>query len=162
MSDFESIWELVADPEVVRFSSWRIDSRANTKKFVRKAITQARRIKRKKIRLIVENPAGDFIGYLFLHIRNIHIPVAEISYCLRKEYWGQGYGSESVQALLKYAFQKLKLHRVYARVDEKNVRSRKLLDRNGFSYEGKLRQDAMVKGRWRDSLVYSMLAGEYK
>ncbi|HHY47353.1 MAG TPA: GNAT family N-acetyltransferase [Firmicutes bacterium] len=53
-----------------------------------------------------------------------------------KEYWNQGYGRDAVSALVKYAFSKLKLRRVYLRVYQDNVRAVRCYESCGFVKEG--------------------------
>jgi ribosomal-protein-alanine N-acetyltransferase len=69
--------------------------------------------------------------------------------------------TETVRALLDSGFRSIGAHRVYALVDPENTASRQLLTRIGFRLEGHLRKDALIRGEWRDSLVYALLADEW-
>ncbi|RLI02029.1 N-acetyltransferase [Candidatus Bathyarchaeota archaeon] len=82
---------------------------------------------------------------------------AEMGYDLLKEYWGQGYMSEAVQAIIKYGFEELGLVRIEATVDPENIRSIKVLERNGFKHEGTLRKRYYYSGKWRDELFYGLI-----
>jgi ribosomal-protein-alanine N-acetyltransferase len=53
------------------------------------------------------------------------------------------------------------LHRVFALVDPDNGASVRLLERLGFRREGQMRKDSLIRGTWRDSLIYAMLAEEW-
>ena len=62
-----------------------------------------------------------------------------------------------IRALLAYPFEQLKVRRLEANVAKGNKRTRKLLLRVGFKFEGK-RRAAMPDGR--DAIQYSMLRHE--
>ena len=52
------------------------------------------------------------------------------------KYEGKGYASESAQALFKYLFTKKEARRIYAYVEDDNLRSQKLLEKLGMRKEG--------------------------
>lgn len=54
------------------------------------------------------------------------------------------------------------MHRIYATCDPRNIGSSKVLEKVGMTREGRLREDLLIKDRWRDSLVYSILEHENK
>ncbi len=87
---------------------------------------------------------------------------AEFGYWLAQSHWGQGLTSEAVRLFLKYAFETLKLVRLQAHVFHPNIASQKVLTNCGFVLEGRLRKADLHRGVWLDSLVFSMLADEYK
>ena len=66
--------------------------------------------------------------------------VRMLGYWLDETYWGKGYMTESVQGVLKYGFEKLKLSLITATCYPHNKRSQKVLKKNGFIYEGTLHQ----------------------
>ena len=66
--------------------------------------------------------------------------VRMLGYWLDETYWGKGYMTESVQGVLKYGFEKLKLSLITATCYPHNKCSQKVLKKNGFIYEGTLHQ----------------------
>ena len=64
---------------------------------------------------------------------------AEIDYWLGKNYWRRGLATEAMRLVLKFGFKKLKLHRIHAHTFEKNIASRKVLEKCGFKIEGIMR-----------------------
>jgi RimJ/RimL family protein N-acetyltransferase len=105
---------------------------------------------------------GAVIGGCSLHARGKpEYRTAEIGYCFVPETWRQGYATETVAALLDFAFATAGLHRVFALVDPENGASIRLLERLGLRREGRMRKDTLIRGRWRDSLIYAMLAEEW-
>lgn len=70
---------------------------------------------------------------------------------------GKGYGSDAVRALVRYAFEELRLHCIYATILTHNVPSQKLFEKCGFRQEGLLRGRVYKKGGYIDQYVYSVL-----
>jgi ribosomal-protein-alanine N-acetyltransferase len=64
--------------------------------------------------------------------------------------------------MLGYAFGPLGLHRVTAAIGPENTASLALVDRLGFSREGVLRDHVHTNGAWRDSVLLSLLAPEWR
>jgi len=79
-----------------------------------------------------------------------------------REYWGQGYGRESLRLVLRYCFQTLELHRVSAETFEYNTAWRDLVEGLGFTEEGVAREYLHRDGAFWDKHLYSMLAREYR
>ncbi len=86
---------------------------------------------------------------------------AEIGYWIGEKYWKQGITSEALKLILEFGFKKLKLERIYAKVMHPNKASAKLLEKNGFKYEGTMRHTLFRENKWLDDLVYSILKEEY-
>ena len=109
-------------------------------------------------RVIIElNSTTESIGTIGFYNYITDYRRVEMGYDLLKEYWGQGYMSEAVQAIIKYGFEELGLVRIEATVDPENIRSIKVLERNGFKHEGTLRKRYYYSGKWRDELFYGLL-----
>lgn len=87
---------------------------------------------------------------------------AEIGYELQRAHWGQGIIAKAVSVVLTYGFTKLGLHRVEAIIDDANERSKGLLLKLGFTYEGKLRQRYFFRGRFEDEYYYGLLKDEWQ
>ena len=86
---------------------------------------------------------------------------ALLGYALSREHWGNGYAQEAVRLSLEFAFATLRLHRVEADVDPRNVASVRLLERLGFTREGLQRERYFVDGDVQDSALYALLAREF-
>ena len=98
------------------------------------------------------------VGSSGLHRVDWDIPKFEIGYWCRKRFQGQGYITESTEAITQFAFETLGAKRVEIRCDSKNVRSRRIPDRLGFKLEGTLRNDSLSPaGELRDTLVFAKI-----
>jgi len=79
-----------------------------------------------------------------------------------RDYWGAGYGQESLRVLLGYCFQELDLHRVSAESFEYNTAWSDLLEHIGFTKEGTARDYLYRDDRYWDKELYALLEREYR
>src|SRR5882672_9909700 len=69
----------------------------------------------------IETLGGEYLGGCGLHRIDWIDRNAEVGIVIwKKEYWGKGYGSDAMMVLLRCAFRKMNLHRVFLRVYEDN------------------------------------------
>ena len=87
---------------------------------------------------------------------------AEIGYWIGVPYWGRGIASEAAREVMRYGFEDLRLHRIFAVCYPDNPASVRILEKRGMKYEGRERQHIKKWGEYRDSLIYGMLADEWK
>jgi len=105
---------------------------------------------------------GIVIGCFGLHHWNQYHRRAEAGYGIGQAYWGQGYGSEALKAMLQYGFETMNLNRIYAGTIADNYESVRLLERNGFQREGTRRKHSWEDdGAFHDSAIYGLLVHEF-
>jgi ribosomal-protein-alanine N-acetyltransferase len=63
-----------------------------------------------------------------------------LGYLLARPFWGQGFMSEALEAIVEWALRNPVVFRVWAVCDLENEASARLLERNGFHQEGVLRR----------------------
>jgi RimJ/RimL family protein N-acetyltransferase len=102
-------------------------------------------------------PDGAAIGECDLSDIDRHNRRAEVGFLFAKAYWGQGYAGEALERVIAYGFNELGLERLWARIHDGNDASRRLLERLGFAYEGRLRAHIVRDGARRDCLIYGRL-----
>jgi ribosomal-protein-alanine N-acetyltransferase len=85
---------------------------------------------------------------------------AALGYALARSCWGNGYMAEALPVLLRFAFEKLRLHRITADVDPRNGPSIRSLERLGFQREGYLREHYQVNGETQDGVLFGLLRSE--
>ncbi len=78
-----------------------------------------------------------------------------------KEYWNQGYGTETMRVMCRYGFEELNLNRIWLRVYETNPRGRNAYQKAGFVHEGTLREAEYKRGRYIDVHVMSVLKSDW-
>jgi [ribosomal protein S5]-alanine N-acetyltransferase len=74
---------------------------------------------------------------------------------------GQGYMSEGIKLVLRHAFKHLRLHRIEANVQPDNEKSKALIKRLGFRYEGFSPRYLKVGGKWRDHERWAIHSEEW-
>lgn len=109
-----------------------------------------------------ERATGRYLGGSGLHRIDWGVPAFEIGYWLRTSAWGQGYASETVRVLCRFAFETLGANRVEIRCDGRNERSLAVPRRLGFVQEAALRNDCRDgRGELRDTLIFAMTPDDY-
>jgi RimJ/RimL family protein N-acetyltransferase len=109
---------------------------------------------------IVLRATQALIGATDLQIDQHH-ESAELGYWLGKPFWRQGYATEAAQAVVRYGFEVLGLHRVYATYLMRNAASARVLEKIGLTYEGCLRHHLKHWGAFEDMGVYGILRHEW-
>ena len=88
---------------------------------------------------------------------NIHFRTAELGYYVAEEYWGRGLMTQAVKEICDYAFNNSDIIRIYAEPFAYNIGSQRVLEKNGFCFEGILKSNAYKNGRVVDMKMYSKL-----
>lgn len=98
----------------------------------------------------------------FLNISNVDDRLEIGATWLGKAFQGTGLNKLCKYLMLKYSFQTLNAHRVEFKTDERNVQSRKAIEKIGGKFEGMLREHTvMSNGFRRNTLCYSILKNEW-
>ncbi|MEO8606924.1 MAG: GNAT family protein [Chloroflexota bacterium] len=122
----------------------------------------ARFLKREDLPLMLwRKQDGLYVGGSGLHRMDWSVPGFEIGYWVRASLEGQGYVTEAVNGIAKFAFNVLAAERLEIRCDARNVRSAAVARRAGYTLEGTLRHDSRgTNGELRDTFVFSKIRGE--
>ncbi len=86
---------------------------------------------------------------------------ARLSAWVRPDRQNRGFGTEAGKLIIDHVFKSKELHRVYARIDPSNRPARRMLKKLGFRYEGCLRSDRRLNGRWVDQECWGLLRSEW-
>lgn len=98
------------------------------------------------------------VGGSGLHRIDWDVPRFEIGYWVRKRFARQGYITEAVRGITRFAFEKLKARRVEIRCDARNVPSQAVAQRAGYTLEATLRKHMVTpNGELRDTLIFARL-----
>lgn len=101
---------------------------------------------------------GRVVGNATLTVTSVAHARGEIGYFLHPDLWGRGLATEVAGMLLSLGFGELSLHRIEATTAPDNEPSRRVLEKVGMRFEGRIRDHYQVRGVWRDSLSYAILA----
>jgi ribosomal-protein-alanine N-acetyltransferase len=80
---------------------------------------------------------------------------AEVGYWLGEAVWNRGIASEALELFTRYAFDELRLLRIFALPLADNAGSRRVLEKAGFACEGTLRASCVKYGEPRDQLLFA-------
>ena len=81
-----------------------------------------------------------------------------LGYAMSESYWGKGLMTEAAQAVLRFAFGPMALDLVSAYCYPHNLRSKRVLEKCGFAYEGRLAQSELrFDGALMDEECYVLL-----
>lgn len=106
---------------------------------------------------IFNRHTNEFIGASGYHNVNWEVPYLESGYWVRTAHSGQGYITETLNALTRYAFTHLHVKRIAITCEVTNVRSKKVAERLGYTLEGTLKRNRknLVSGEISDTLLYA-------
>ncbi len=103
------------------------------------------------------------------HIGNISVwtvsslgKIAEVGYWVRSDRTNGGVCTEAVDLILEEAFNSLRYHKVVLRIAVGNDSSDRVAEKLGFTREGVLREELLIRGNWVDHSLWSLLDREYR
>ncbi|MCL4459722.1 MAG: GNAT family N-acetyltransferase [Chloroflexi bacterium] len=109
----------------------------------------------------IETKEGLLIGNVGLHHINWPARHAELGIMIgEKDYWDKGYGTDVIKTMVRFAFEKMNLQRIYLRVADFNARAIACYKKCGFREEGRLREHTYNNGRYIDELIMGVLRTE--
>jgi RimJ/RimL family protein N-acetyltransferase len=158
MDDAEAVHNgYASDPEVCRYLTWKPnESLAQTREFMRGHLdvidsspnfTWA----------ITQKGSDILIGMIELRM-NGH--KADFGYVLSRAFWGRGFVTEALRAVLDFALTLPALYRVWGVCDVDNIASARVMEKAGLTYEGTLRRNIIhpnISDEPRDVRCYALV-----
>ena len=99
-------------------------------------------------------------GVTLSNVRRGVAQTATMGYWIGQSFARKGYTLRAVREVCRFAFDKLRLHRIEAACLPTNIPSRDLLLKAGFSLEGKARAYLKINGAWRDHILFGLVEDE--
>lgn len=145
------------DPEVTKYVSWRAHrNQDETREFLQSCLEAA--AARKSFHWIIERKDEDeLLGMIAARVDGHKW---ELGYVLGRAYWGQGFMTEAVKALVQWATEQPEIYRLWAVCDIDNGASARVMEKAGMKREGVLRRWSIhpnVSDEPRDSYCYSFI-----
>ena len=114
------------------------------------------------IRLGIFLPDGTVIGDIALQDLDWKNRSCTLGYGLTKlAYRGKGYATDAAKVILRYGFHHIGLERISATTQENNIGSQRVLEKCGFTLEGRERKAEYFASKRHDRLIYGLLAAEF-
>jgi RimJ/RimL family protein N-acetyltransferase len=104
---------------------------------------------------------GQLVGDVVLFWHSREHAGGELGYVFNPDFAGHGYATEAARAMLRLGFVDLGLHRIVARLDERNDASAGVARRLGMRQEARLVDNEIFKGEWSTELQFALLAREW-
>ena len=162
LSNFENLIEIAAQDRLIQFSPSKINTAEDLKNYVQIAVDG---YYHKTIIpfLVFDKETNAYAGSTRFGNINYKNKVLHIGWTwIGKEFQGTGLNKNMKFLMLQYAFETLKFEKVEFRIDERNIASRKAVEKIGATLEGILRKDTlMLDGYKRSTCCYGILLEEW-
>ncbi len=159
--DAEAIFAIYSDEEAMRYYNETFQSLAEAEAYI--LLRRDDYARHREIRWGITREGDDrIIGSCGLHHFDEEYHRAETGYILNRADWGRGIMTEALSAVLTCGFTQMALHRIEAVIDIANERSKNLLLKLGFQYEGNLRQRFLFRGSFEDEFYFGLLHDEWR
>jgi RimJ/RimL family protein N-acetyltransferase len=156
-ADLDAMYEIFSDPEVVGARAWK--RRAQAAHALERVIQGY--VTGDMFRLAVDIE-GRMVGSVTLLFIDRLDRRAEFGCALLPRLWGTGLMTEAMRAFLDLCFDTLHLRRIEADCDSENVAIIRVIEKLGFTREGRLRERSIVGGKPADSLLWGLLDREWR
>ena len=110
---------------------------------------------------IILKANNECIGQIAFFLIDNKNHFGEIEYCIGAAFQNQGLATEATKSVIDYGFNKINLHKVQICHKSINIPSKRVIEKCGFVYEGKLRDYFYMDGKYVDRLYYSILKEEF-
>jgi RimJ/RimL family protein N-acetyltransferase len=112
---------------------------------------------------IVERASGRHVGNVKLGPVIANHDYADISYFIGdRAAWGRGFATDAVRVATAFGFSRLLLHRLQAGVYETNVGSFRVLEKAGYTHEGRHAKQLRGENDWEDHVFFGALRDTWK
>lgn len=154
-SDAEALVPLANDPYIARYLSHVFPqpyTRADADRWIREHMAETAGQFAIEVNAELAGGIGFIIG------QGERIGTASLGYWLGRRFWGKGIMSEAVQAATQWAFDTLRVRRVWANVMAPNVGSSRALEKAGYVLEAKMTLAICDRrGMIHDELIYARM-----
>lgn len=158
--DAEDLYEYASDPRVGPNAGWKPhESLEESTQIVRSFIEGG------EVWALVLKQTGKVIGSVGLHhdVKRDRPDIRMVGYVLSPEWWGKGLMTEAVRRVIRFAFEEWKLSLVTCYHYTFNLRSKRVIEKCGFAYEGTLRRASRIyDGSVYDDCCYSITRAEFE
>jgi len=136
LADASLIYELDSDPEVMRFISKGQPTPMEQieQEILPKLLTYYEDPRHLGTWATYEAESDAFVGWICLKPDRF-IPEVELGYRLKQQFWGKGYATEGSKFLIRNAFTQWGIDRLTAHTLEYNQRSRRVMEKCGFTFQ---------------------------
>lgn len=162
MDDVDAIASYSTEDDFIRFIPLPAQTFESAAKFVGKVVTAGQPDPQNDWHFAIQvGDAARPIGSIRVGIREPEHRQGDVGYALHHEQWGKGYATEALRRILAFGFGELLLERIWATADVMNIASWKVMEKAGMEREGVMRHHRLVRGLWRDSVLYARIRSQF-
>lgn len=161
MDDAQHLFDFTSNPIGKEYLSWDAHKTIEqTYGFL--AMMEGRRVNNEPVQWGIELKSEKrIIGIIGLAIYMPAHNRGEFTYILSPDYLGKGYMTEAAAAFFRFCFEEIKLNRLEGKNEEDHIDTHKIIEKLGMRREGVLRDLLFQKGKYRNYIMWSILAKEY-
>jgi RimJ/RimL family protein N-acetyltransferase len=160
--DGPALFQHIRDPEVTRFLAVEPPATVDDTLYFIETCHEHREQGREYVFVIAEVASDQPIGVICLRHIDLAMRTAQVGTWVGRERWGSGVNAEAKCLLLDFAFDRLRLHRVEARIALGNTRSQRAFERLGARCEGLLKESFFKDGTFHDQYLYVVLEQDWR
>jgi ribosomal-protein-alanine N-acetyltransferase len=157
IDDVQEIHKYASDKEVSQFIGWDLMNTLNETREHIEIMLKRESAGTHLYASIVLKSTQAIVGTAMIFNFDQEANQAEIGYVFHKDHWGKGYGTESVALMSDFAFESLNLHKLHARVVDANIGSARILEKNKYELEGRLKDHYFIEDKYYDALLFGNL-----
>ncbi len=163
LGDTDDFYQNIRDKEIVK---WTVEiphpyPKADAARYIRRSLRMWRQGQEFNF-AIVPKITGRLIGEVRLLNLDREDRYALLGYWLGVRFWRYNYMTEAAGLALKFGFECLGLHRINAYLFDKNIGSRRVMEKNHMRQEGTFRDAWRRFGQWHDKVYYAILEDEFR
>ena len=154
-SDTESIFNgVINQEEFLYYANKKKVSLTECSEWVEKIVTSYANLDYYNWAIV--NKAGDFVGLVHFRVIDKNDSV-EFSYAIDKSFTGKGYMTQALKLVLDFALNEMKVNRIQGACVEKNIASKRVMEKCNMFCEGKLRKYIRLSDGYHDAYMFSLV-----
>jgi len=157
-SDVDAVHEYASSIEVVLHQELGPNTIEQTREYIAACVLGNSLPDRRTLELAAVLNDGSLIGSYRASLSECGTE-AEIGYSLNPRYWHKGYATEAAKRLVDYLVNERTVREIFATSRPENVASIHVLEKLGMQQVDLYRKNVLIRGEWRDTLVFSVETG---
>jgi RimJ/RimL family protein N-acetyltransferase len=158
-ADADPMWEIVRDPEVVRFT-FEPGTDLTPERLRSWYGTRAEQPDRLDL-AVTDRATGELVGEVVLYEVDPHARSCTFRTLIGPRGRGRGLGTEATRLIVGHGFERLGLHRIQLEAYSHNLRALRVYEKAGFVVEGVRREAHFREGVWVDEVLMAILDHEW-
>lgn len=163
-ADVDDLWPNVSDPELSRMMTWAAHTdRSQTLGFIHAMRTALAEGTAATWAIEVDGRVAGVIslGHIQFAMAALRVDHGELGYWIAPALRGTGMTTEAGQAVVRFGFEDIGLHKIRVRCVEENIASRRVIEKLGFRLIGREEDDVWRDGRWWTMRSYELTTSEW-